>query len=183
MPGPKSECGKLRLSMPLHLSSWAISAWHSPCCQPRPWPGPWFAESLRHRVRGTKGPTRLLVRQHWRERIRDPEELALPKKRSTSAMRITSCASHIVAQHNVLRSPCCCGIFQALRVGYCLTMSRVVTLFSKNGPGKVRESNLAGGPERILSDETETSFIGPNLLEAAQGRRGTRQGEEGSEIL
>jgi len=44
-----------------------------------------------------------------------------------------------------------------------------LTSSPKIGPEKVRESIRAVGPERILSDEAETSYGGPDYLEAAKG--------------
>ena len=47
-------------------------------------------------------------------------------------------------------------------------------------PLDVRESCRAGGPERIFSDEAETTYGRPNRCETASRRCTSRQGYEGA---
>ena len=59
----------------------------------------------------------------------------------------------------------------------------MVTCPSKIGPGRVREFCRAEGPERILSDGTETSSCGPDYLQVAWSGYGATAVPEPSALV
>ena len=59
----------------------------------------------------------------------------------------------------------------------------MLTFPPKIGPGRVRESCRAEGPERTLTDGTETSSCGPDYLQVASSGYGASAVPEPSALV